>query len=311
MEVSAICDIDTNKLSEFQEIYEIKHAYTSYSDLLNNKQIDSISICVPSWLHHKLAIQAIQSHKHLLLEKPMAMNTIDAKDIIQTANTNEVKLAVVFQNRYKNAVQTVQKLSPILWNLLYVSAQVFRYRPQSYYNDGVHGKRQMDGGVLMNQAIHFIDAILYLANKKITKTMPLARTLAHKMEMEDAITVNFSFDDGSIGNIQANTITYPENYEWSIVLFFENATIKIWWNCLDTIEYIGADQGIKDTIVQTHQDYVDKQSITNIDPSIYCHYKVLENFMAAIVDNQSPLVTGESALWSLQFIEDCYNSLYI
>ncbi len=209
----AVCDVDTQKISEFQNKYGDIQGYTDYTKLLANPDIDSVSICVPSGLHHDLAIQAAHAHKHILIEKPIAMDIQAAKEIIEAARDNDVKLAVVFQNRYKSAIQTIKSLLPLLGKLVYVSANVFRYRPQSYYNDGVHGQKDMDGGVLMNQAIHFIDAIMYIADKKIQNISPLAATLIHTMEMEDTITVNFSFEDQTLGNIQANTITYPENYE--------------------------------------------------------------------------------------------------
>lgn len=162
----AVCDVDTKKISEFQWKYGSLQGYSDYAELLKNPEIDSVSICVPSWFHHALAIQAAQAHKHILIEKPIAMDIQTALDIIQVARDNDVKLGVVFQNRYKAPIQTIKKTTPILGNLLYISSNIFRYRPQSYYNDGVHGKKNMDGGVLMNQAIHFIDAIIYIAQKK-------------------------------------------------------------------------------------------------------------------------------------------------
>ena len=243
-EIAAICDIDENRLQDTLKNIDTAaspgihpETYTDYKKLLNMPQIDVVNICTPSGMHATMAIDAFKAKKNVIVEKPLAMHMDDAYQIVSAMKISGKSGTISLQNRLNPAIAEFLKFRADLGKLNYVSSNVFWYRDQEYYNDGIHGWRDMDGGVLMNQGTHYIDMLLYLSGKKISKISSFAGTFKHKMECEDAITLNLLFDDGTIGNIQANTLSFPCNFEGSITMFFDHATVKIGGLALNRIEY--------------------------------------------------------------------------
>ena len=115
---------------------------------LERSDIDAVTICVPSGLHAQVAIDALRAGKHVLVEKPIALNLADADRMIQVAREEKLTLGVVLQNRYNTPVQQVRQAIDRgqLGSLYLGNACVRWYRPQSYYEDDWHGTWAMDGG---------------------------------------------------------------------------------------------------------------------------------------------------------------------
>jgi hypothetical protein len=181
-----------------------------------------INICTPSGLHARMGIEAAQAGKHVVVEKPMALTIQDADALIAACAQANVTLTVVLQNRYNPPMQDLKALveSGRLGRLLLGNATVRWYRPQSYYEDGWHGTRAMDGGALMNQSIHHIDALQWLMGD-VDSVFAYGATLAHCMECEDIGVAVWKFRSGALGVIEGSTVTWPENLEGSVAIFGE------------------------------------------------------------------------------------------
>jgi UDP-N-acetyl-2-amino-2-deoxyglucuronate dehydrogenase len=237
MELFALCDENAAALAAAKQTFPEAITYTSFTELLSNQTISVIVIATPSGLHAEMACLALQAGKDVILEKPIALTTEQAQKIIAAEQSTNHRVCVVLQNRFNKAVQLVKQRSGELGALKYISGNVFWYRPQSYYEDGWHGTKQFDGGALMNQGTHYVDMLLYLSGKKVETLSAFGGTFGHEMECEDVVTINIKFSDGTLGNLQVNTITYPQNIEGSITLFYEQATIKIGGTALNEITY--------------------------------------------------------------------------
>ena len=111
------------------------------------------------------ASQAARAGKHVIVEKPMALTLADADALEDACREAGVKLTVVLQNRYNAAMRRLREAVDAgkLGKLLLATVTVRWYRPQEYYSgDDWHGTCAMDGGALMNQAIHHIDALQWM-----------------------------------------------------------------------------------------------------------------------------------------------------
>lgn len=289
-------------MSRVQEVSKNSHVegYTDYHQLLANPAVDVVNICTPSGLHAEIAIAAARAGKHVILEKPMALTTKDAKKIITAFKKAKITLSLMFQNRYNRAVQFVKEREKRLGKLNYITAQVYWYRNQNYYNNIWRGTRAMDGGVLTNQGSHYVDLVLYFKKKPITKISAFGATLGHKIESEDTITVNLTFDDGSIGNIQANTIAYPSNYEGSLTLFYDRATIKIGGTALNEIVYWKGD--FENEIYKTQTKYA---------KNVYSdgHRKVIQNMTNYLLGLEPLFIPGNAGVGPVHLIENAYLSM--
>jgi UDP-N-acetyl-2-amino-2-deoxyglucuronate dehydrogenase len=297
--LTALSDIDESRMRERGKKYSVKKLYNEYTDLLKDPDIDAVIICSPSGLHSRMAMEAAQFGKHVILEKPMALNTKDAKAIIGKFKRQKKSLAVVLQNRQNSAVEYLKKHSMELGKLYFASISTFWYRPQSYYDDGWHGTYSMDGGVLMNQGTHYVDMLLHIAGKKPSKVFAFSGTVAHKMEAEDVLAGSIAFSDGSLASVQANTVSYPENYEGSITLFYEKATIKIGGKAMNIIEYwkgVGEKKAAKFK-AEAIKDIYGKG-----------HFSVIKNFVDHLVNKKPLFAAGEEGLLSLEIIESMYKS---
>lgn len=297
--LKACCDLNPDVCKKVSKKYPALSVYSSYEKLLNESNVDLVVITTPSGLHAEMAIKALEAGKDVVLEKPVALTVADALRIKESAVKNNRQVTVMLQNRLNKVVDYTKKYSQKLGRLNYISANVFWYRPQEYYEDGWHGTKEMDGGALMNQGTHYVDMMLYLSEKKIKQISAFGSTLKHNMECEDVITINVRFKDDSLGNIQVNTFSYPKNVEGSITLFYDLATIKIGGLAMNKIEYwLGEGENELPVI----DDEIDSVYGNGHD---YFYEQLSEYYQGKI--NSLP-ASLEDGIQALQFIEAAYLS---
>lgn len=209
-ELAGATDVNEDARKAFAAKYGIK-AYDSVEDLLES-DVDVVSVCTPSGLHAPLAIQAANSGKHIIVEKPMAITLKQADDMIEACEKNNVKVAVISQLRYGQSVRKVKKAVEDQLLGTVVSADVYMkyYRSHEYYEKGGwRGTWKMDGGgALMNQGIHGIDLLLFIMGN-VKKVSAFTRTLARNIEVEDTASAIVEYENGAIGVIQGTTSIYP------------------------------------------------------------------------------------------------------
>lgn len=221
IDLVALCDLDEDQLAAVAQKIGIQKTYNNLDQLLADSEIDVIDICTPSGTHPEIAIKSLQAGKHVVLEKPIALSTRDAASVIDTAEKSGKILLPIMQNRFNSAITLLKENEHRLGSIKYVNASCFWYRPQSYYDDAWHGTRDMDGGVLMNQAIHYVDMICHFINAKPKLVTAFGGTYGHMMESEDVISLSIKFENEIIASLQANTIAYPKNLEGTITLFLK------------------------------------------------------------------------------------------
>ena len=298
--IIAICDIDKGKVNNLSKKLNISKNYTNYKEILNDKDIDVIDICAPSGLHHLMAIDAFKQGKDVILEKPISLTVLDAKKVVKSAKKYKRVILPVMQNRFNPAIIFLKNNFGKLGKINYIEAACFWYRSQDYYNDGWHGTKKMDGGVLMNQGIHYVDMIYYLIGSLPKEVSALGGTYVHKMECEDVISLNIKFKNNIIASLRANTISYPENFEGSIIIFFERATIKIGGKATNQIiSWRGKGENSADEFNNFQSD------------DIYGggHIDVIKN-MCDIKNNiAKPYMSGDDAMVSIKIIEAAYKSI--
>lgn len=234
--IVSFADIDVSKASLLSRRYG-GETYESHLYLLSDKRVNVVSICTPSYLHYPIAIDAIKAGKHVIIEKPIAMKMEDAKDLVNESNKRNTKISVVLQNRYNLSLQTLKKAisENALGAIHLVNATVRWYRPQGYYEDDWHGRMEMEGGVVLNQAIHCLDAIEWLAGP-VSSVYAEMDVLSHNIEAPDSLVATLRLNNGGLGTIEASTIAYPENHEASITLIGEKGMVKVGGLALDKIE---------------------------------------------------------------------------
>lgn len=292
----AICDTNPARLVTDNE--DIKK-YTDLAQMLEeNPEIDVVNICVPSGLHARLTKIVAEHKRHIIVEKPMSLKLQDAEDMIKYVNENGVKLAVVHPNRFRPAIQKLRKQMDAgsFGRLSHANATVRWNRNQAYYDQAEwRGTKEFDGGVLMNQAIHDLDLMLWLMGP-VESVQAMAATRLRKIETEDVAAAVVQFKNGALGVIEAATTIYPKNLEESLAIFGETASVKISGrnaNFIETWDIEGVTEEEADKIKNEIQaDPFGKPG----------HQCIIEDMVLAVKENRNPIVTGEDGLAPVKLI---------
>jgi len=303
-ELVQVCDVIESRARTFAEKYGAAYCL-NYHELLANPEIDIVNICTPSGMHAEMTIAALKAGKHVIVEKPMAMNPADADRMIAAAQEADRKLCIVLQNRYNPPMQDFYHAvrDGKIGRVLLGSVTVRWYRPQEYYNDGWHGTRSMDGGALMNQSIHHIDALQWLVGVPVKSVFAYTATLAHQMEAEDAGVVVVKFENGALATIEGSTVTYPQNLEASVALFGEKGSLKVGGTALNRKVFwkiAGEIEHEKELLTREEVD----------PPSVYgaSHRHVIEDMLQAVEENREPQTNGAEGRKSLVLVNAMYES---
>lgn len=301
----AVADVVESRAARFAKDYQAE-IYADYRHLLERRDVDVVSICTPSGMHAQMAIDAMQAGKHVVVEKPMALSLRDADRMIATAQAMGVQLCVVLQNRYNPPMQDLRRVvdEGKLGRLLLGNATVRWYRPQEYYDDGWHGTWAMDGGALMNQSIHHIDALQWFMGD-VESVFAYTATLAHQMEAEDVGVVALRFSSGALGTVEGSTFTFPENLEGSITLFGERGSVKIGGTALNRKAIWKIEGEIEHERELLTRDQVDPPSVYG-----FSHKAVIADMIAALRENRAPRTNGAEARKSVALVLAMYESAY-
>ena len=104
-----VCDIIEERAVDYKNKYGAERYFTDYHEMLEMPDLDVVNICTPSGMHAEMGIAAAKAGKHVIVEKPMALSSIDADALINACDENGVKLAVCFQNRFNPPVQKLEE----------------------------------------------------------------------------------------------------------------------------------------------------------------------------------------------------------
>jgi UDP-N-acetyl-2-amino-2-deoxyglucuronate dehydrogenase len=185
---------------------------TDVDELLAREDIDAVAIMTPSGLHASQALAALARGKHVLVEKPIALSVRDADAVIDEGRKRGLTVATVSQRRFEPGMVALQAAvaSGAFGTISLILTEGIYHRPQAYYNSAAwRGTIALDGGVLMNQAIHMIDLIRWLGGPVRSVSAHVA-TRTHAMEAEDTASVSLLFATGALGVIVATTSATPE-----------------------------------------------------------------------------------------------------
>jgi UDP-N-acetyl-2-amino-2-deoxyglucuronate dehydrogenase len=185
---------------------------TDVNELLARDDVDAVAISTPSGFHAALALDALRHDKHVLVEKPIALSNDDARSVVTEARTRGLIAGTVSQRRFEPVVRAIHEAvtGGALGTVSMVVGEGFYFRPQQYYDSAAwRGTTALDGGVLMNQAIHTIDLLRWIGGP-VASVAAHTGTLGHRMEAEDTASVSLRFESGALGAILATTCAQEE-----------------------------------------------------------------------------------------------------
>lgn len=197
----AVCDVDPDRAVAAAAAHGVP-AFTDHRALLQEIRPDVVHITTPHHQHVPVALDAIAAGVHVLTEKPVAESVAAAGALVQAARDASVKVGLVLQNRYNPTSRAIRDVidSGALGPILGGRASVWWTRSAAYYAASPWRGRWSEGGggVLINQAIHTLDLLIWLLGEPVT-VHGTAATLAlgDVIEVEDTATVRMQHPDGA------------------------------------------------------------------------------------------------------------------
>ncbi len=302
-QLAAVCDLDLDRARELADEYDVP-AYESYEKMVQNEEIDVLSVLTPSGHHARHAMDVVRFGKHIVVEKPLALRLEDADAVIRACDAKGIKLFVVKQNRYNAPIQALRRAldDGRFGRLVMGTIRVRWCRPQPYYDAAPwRGTWEMDGGVLTNQASHHIDMLEWMLGDVDSVTAMTATQLAD-IEAEDTGVAILRFRSGALGVIEATTATRPADLEGSISILGEKGSVVVGGFAMDKLETWRFTDPIPE------DERVFEEHGTNPEGFGWNHGRYLAGVVDALRDGRRGLVDGLEGRRSLELINALYES---
>lgn len=279
--------------------------FTDYEEFLSQADLDVVVICTPSGTHLDYGKTAARAGKHLIVEKPIEVTLDRGRALIESCRTHDVQLAVIYQNRFIEGVKQMKEVLDRgqLGRIFMVDASVKWFRDQQYYDSGNwRGTLALDGGgAVINQAIHTIDLMLWLAGD-IQTLHAFKGTYTHeRMEGEDNAVASLKFENGAIGVFRASTSVVPP-VNRKIEIHGENGTARLDG---DRFRLLTSGENLPEG---SEDDHGSGASSPLAGMGANNHKKQYDRILDAFINNRKPVVSGEESLKSLAVVEALYRS---
>ncbi len=308
-ELVALMDIDEERLKEIAKKYGDVRCYTKEEDLLKDKEIEAIYIATPTYLHHKQALMAARAKKHILLEKPIAMNLGQAEEIISICRENKVKLTLGYMMRYHSYHQKIKKMidEKKLGKLIMGRAQLTCWYPLmkgSWRQEPTLG----GGGSLIDMGSHCID-LLEMFMGKVVEVSSYTGNLVQDYPVEDTALVLLKFEKGALGVVD-NHFNIPDaSSENRLEIYGSKGSILAKGT-------IGQDSSgyMVERIEKEEKGYEAEQKREKIREkeinlkSVNMYQSEIEDFSRCIIEDSQPSFKGEDGLRNLEIVLAAYKS---
>ena len=304
--LSAVCDIDLIKAKKLGEKYNARY-YSNIEEMLENENIDVVTICSPNGLHAEHSILSLNSGFHVLCEKPMAINVYDCGEMIKAAESANKRLFAIKQNRFNPPVAELKRLidNGTLGNIFSVQLSCFWNRDFDYYSNSWKGTKDLDGGTLYTQFSHFID-LLYWMFGDVKSAKGIGKNYAHDgiIEFEDTGVVIIEFYSGTIGTINYTVNSFGGNMEGSLTIFGEKGTVKIGGQYLNELEY----QRIDSYEIKNLTEGNKANNYGKYQGSMSNHDKIYANLIDVLENGSSISTNSFEGMKTVEIIDKIYSS---
>jgi UDP-N-acetylglucosamine 3-dehydrogenase len=297
-EIMAVCDIVEERAMDMAALYHAE-AYSSYEDLLENPEIDAVSVCTPNYLHAPISIAALKAGKHVLCEKPMAVSVEEAESMIEAARKYGKKLMIGHNQRF---VPSHQKARAFIASG--EAGKVYSFRtafghggPEGWSADGKDSwffrKSEAFIGAMGDLGVHKADLIRYLLGEEITQAGAFVEASSKEnSDVDDTAVCILKTESGVIGTLAASW-SYVSKEDNSTIIYAENAILRL------------EDDPVNSLVIQYRNGETLKYELGGIqtnEEGRQTQSQVISAFIDSIIEDKEPPVSGEEGLRSLRVV---------
>jgi UDP-N-acetylglucosamine 3-dehydrogenase len=269
-ELVAVCDVNAERAKAMADQYGVK-AYSDSTEMLKDKEIEAVNVCTWSTILAQEALKALHAGKHVLVEKPMATNPDQARQLVRTAEENGLHLTVGFLMRFIPGLQLIRQnvLDKKIGQLVCVTAKRVSQWPE----------RIGDVGVVKDTAIHDIDVMRFISNQDPVSVYAKMGSMRIQ-KFEDYAHIMLTYENGESAFIESNWLT---PYKTRMLTATGSDAIM-------RLDYITQDLWIEQK-TETVQPRLPFQEPLKAE---------LQHFVDCIVEKKKPIVTGEDGIKALE-----------
>ena len=289
-ELIAVMRRDRSEAESFAERHGAKRYYTDIDKLLSDDDLNAIYIATPPYLHCDQTIRAAQSGKHVLCEKPMAMNVEECQQMIDACEDAGVTLMVAY---YRNHYPNIEKMKCLMDDGRIGDVVLARVNCTSYYNPNRADLKNWridpkisGGGVLMDIGSHRISLLEFLMGE-IELVNGFAETVQSDLPVDDSAVLTLRFVNGT------------------------HAVANINWNVgvsNDDIEVFGTEGSLTCSPLNSGNLTLENRSEGSVDisqePLPYTHTGLVRNFVNHLKTGEPIRCSGGSGLKTNKVIQD-------
>ncbi len=305
VKIYAVSDLDEDKLNAFSEKYNVPYKFTDYHKLLDIKDLDAVSICLPNFLHAPVTIEALNKGKHVLVEKPMAMNSKEAEEMVNKARHKNKILAVAMNYRFNPERMFLKTLidKGEFGKIYYVKCVTLRRKT---FNKKIvqskssqkwfFTKERSGGGALVDMGPHLLDlAMWYLDDFNPVSAYGVASTeLMTYSDIDDFSSSIIKLKGGATLHLESTWESFTEPKLYNILLGTKGGAKTDPLVIYKEVE--GTDVEIRPQVLQNEPMK---------DKTLQAH------FIDCIKKNKTPEVSGKRGLAVMRIIDAVYESAKI
>jgi predicted dehydrogenase len=304
--ITHLVDIDPQKAEQKKKEYNLDaKVYASHKDILDDPDLDLVSIASPPFAHAGIAIDFLTAGKHVLVEKPMANSLEECDAMIAAARKNGKILSVVAQNRFRDSIVNLKKVldSGIIGKITHVQANSYWWRGHSYYDLWWRGLWEKEGGgCTLNHAVHHIDMIAWMMGRPRKVSAMLSNAAHDNAEVEDISIAMMQYDGNALAQVTSSVIHHGE--EQQVIIQGEQARVSSPWEV-----YASTAMPNGFPVKNTELEKVLDDYYKSLPPLPYTnHTGQIDNVLTAIETGGQVLIGGEEGRLTIELIMAIYKA---
>jgi UDP-N-acetyl-2-amino-2-deoxyglucuronate dehydrogenase len=303
-EIVACTNNTASKGQAFAAVHGAEYVAT-VEELCAHPKVDYVDLCTFPDFRLQVVKLCAQNGRHLLVQKPMAIDLVTAREMVSIASAAGIQLGVVSQHRFDDSTLFLKRAiqEGRLGRILQADAYVKWYRSAEYYSRPIKGSWHVEGGgALITQAIHQIDLLLYLLGPVTRVYGEWQLGTLHHIESEDVVNAVLRYANGATGVIQASTAFWP-GYPERIEIHGTKGSAVVTGDQLTTWDV--KDDGGEPAPITTQGDSgaSDPMAI-----SVVPFERQFLDFAEACLQGRPPLCSGEDGYRALECVMSIYDS---
>lgn len=314
-EVVAVADLDVELLNRTGAEYGVDNKYTDASDLVDDPAVDAVVVCVPNYLHAEISKMALEHGKHVLCEKPMALNAAQAEDMVRAADDNDRTLMIAQCWRFKPQSLVLKDMieQGVFGDIYHAQVVLQRRRGIPGLGGWFTTKEKSGGGPLIDIGVHVIDMTLHMMGYPNA----LRASAATYAKFGTAADYNYVSMWAEESSVKGGTFDV-EDYATALVRLEGGKTLSLecsWAANLGDEQLfsliLGTDRGAKISGSGLEVYGEDAGYITDFKPKYKetdAYLNQARHFVEAVVGGHEPQASGREVLKLQKLIDTIYCS---